>query len=895
MCMRMCECLDDDGPRPITCVVAVDAAEAKMFGTFECPICQHIVWEPLRSSCPLKIKHKGCAACIDRLFQLHVGTEHVNCPMCRAPQLRSDWKPLAVVEPTAAEMLGKLTIFCPSYRDAGCTWKGEYSGAAAHLANACAFATQSCEFCKKTFRKADFAAHEALCQRWETCGTCHKRVVNTELAGHQAQCPEAVLPCPNECGTKWRRKTMPTHLGDCPCQLLPCPLAFATGCPDVRRADMSAHLADEAAHLDTANHTDTTKPLAAGQLILAALAAERRAVALVGATEFPVMLCARGHRMTWRVGLRPDASVRDWRARLDVGSWVRAHDNYGWFPARVIAVDPPAPTPSSTTQASSTSVSQPSSSVARTAEIAQAATQASSTSGSQLSSSVARTAEIAQAATQTASTSVSRPLSAAARTTEIVQAATQAASTSVSQPSSAAARTAEIAQAATQAASTSVSQPLSSAARTAEIAQDMGPGGRPSQVTAPMPVLTPEGLVSWGAPPDVPPIHRDAGPAVDHTDAGPSTVVCTRVGGPANASIDRVMPRAAASPAAAAHRPTLLSYQDMAPSRQGAASTNRGVVPTVALTNQGVGITTASHSLVLPSWNAHQMTVAVPGRYAVEVQYAQAAPAPVPGEAPQWMARHPPIPGGGRVRVTFVGWDSRYDEWMDRDGPRLDYMPQEDDVGVQSPHPSRPSSMRSDEIEYSPAARARPMVNGPRTLTSGGRRVSIRPPPSAALDDGPSHHHPQIMERSWVSPVVGAVLTATNPSMTPRLAFTTSAATASPSDVVEPAPSPRSGSATSLVPTPAPATFRHARGQPAIGLHDVFCACSAFPCARSSDGLRDIRCAHGQPAVGLYDICYACSASRCARSSNNGLDVVARDRARVLVVCGGTVQCRVIV
>ena len=61
--------------------------------------------------------------------------------------------------------------------------------------------------------------------------------------GHQAKCPEAPLPCPNECGSSGiKRKDMEKHRSKCPQEPVECPFAEA-GCKSVlRRHQLEDHM-----------------------------------------------------------------------------------------------------------------------------------------------------------------------------------------------------------------------------------------------------------------------------------------------------------------------------------------------------------------------------------------------------------------------------------------------------------------------------------------------------------------------------------------------------------------------------------------------------------------------------------------------------------------------------
>jgi hypothetical protein len=61
-------------------------------------------------------------------------------------------------------------------------------------------------------------------------GEFHRSIneYHRDYFGHQAECPEALLTCPNKCGmNNIKRKDMKDHRSQCPQEVVECPFAEA--------------------------------------------------------------------------------------------------------------------------------------------------------------------------------------------------------------------------------------------------------------------------------------------------------------------------------------------------------------------------------------------------------------------------------------------------------------------------------------------------------------------------------------------------------------------------------------------------------------------------------------------------------------------------------------------
>ena len=229
-----------------------------------CNICTKVLRDPHLAVC---CGQHFCESCLNQWFTRQ-GKE--SCPHCRSEG--EDFH--HVINKGVRSEINQLKIRCSNHHE-GCQWTGELGALKQHLKSnsGCDFVLVECpnkckewygyiEQCLRTsiMRRRDLSDHlTQFCYlrpyRCDFCG--HKdtyeevtgdsyglipRADEYDYYGHQAECPEAPVICPYDCGLEMRRKELDNHFSLCPQKPVECPFAEAGCRVDIRRYQLENHM-----------------------------------------------------------------------------------------------------------------------------------------------------------------------------------------------------------------------------------------------------------------------------------------------------------------------------------------------------------------------------------------------------------------------------------------------------------------------------------------------------------------------------------------------------------------------------------------------------------------------------------------------------------------------------
>ena len=232
---------------------------------FVCQICTKVLRDPHLAVC---CGQHFCESCLNT----RQGKE--SCPHCHAEGESFNH----VVHKGLRGEINQLEIRCSNHGE-GCLWIGEMGALKAHLESdrGCGYVIVNCpNKCRSrarglafwaggmtTMKRKDLDVH-ITCECYlrpyqcEFCGhedtyeaITGKSLLNSVISffvrnhygGHQAECPEAPLTCPNECGSnKIKRKDMETHRSLCPQETVECPFAEAGCKEELKRCKLETHV-----------------------------------------------------------------------------------------------------------------------------------------------------------------------------------------------------------------------------------------------------------------------------------------------------------------------------------------------------------------------------------------------------------------------------------------------------------------------------------------------------------------------------------------------------------------------------------------------------------------------------------------------------------------------------
>ncbi len=146
--------------------------------------------------------------------------------------------------------VNRLKIYCPN-RSKGCEQITTVGECEQHLERNCVLEDVSCTLkCGERMPRQELQNHGSnqCSHRHVTCSYCETIVMHKDIdtKRHFEICPNYPLSCPNDCG----RKDIKRHLLEahrqilCPLELVECSFS-ETGCGDVPRQDLEAHLASD--------------------------------------------------------------------------------------------------------------------------------------------------------------------------------------------------------------------------------------------------------------------------------------------------------------------------------------------------------------------------------------------------------------------------------------------------------------------------------------------------------------------------------------------------------------------------------------------------------------------------------------------------------------------------
>lgn len=154
-------------------------------------------------------------------------------------------------------------MLCPNAnQELGCTWKGPLRDFEQHLpkqavkdrdakdsGRRCPFYPVSCEFCGVQTILRALPEHIASCaDRPLPCALCGASFKRSELENHQsAECPRAIMRCPNGCGAQTERKQLAAHQAECPNVKVSCPYRRFGCLEESTAASLQRHCAESAA------------------------------------------------------------------------------------------------------------------------------------------------------------------------------------------------------------------------------------------------------------------------------------------------------------------------------------------------------------------------------------------------------------------------------------------------------------------------------------------------------------------------------------------------------------------------------------------------------------------------------------------------------------------------
>ena len=175
-----------------------------------CLICQLAARNPHQRNCCGKI---FCKACLDE------HEKHSNqCPNCRQNGKN-------FYDKRSERQIKSLKMSCEN-EEKGCDWQGELFDLETHTKE-CPYALISCsKQCGEQVMREDLESHLLNnCQlREHRCPTCNQSgPYQTMTMTHLDQCPDTIVPCPNECGVPdMPRKDLKNHRAVCPAEEIQC-------------------------------------------------------------------------------------------------------------------------------------------------------------------------------------------------------------------------------------------------------------------------------------------------------------------------------------------------------------------------------------------------------------------------------------------------------------------------------------------------------------------------------------------------------------------------------------------------------------------------------------------------------------------------------------------------
>ena len=180
-----------------------------------------------------------CKSCLDQ-WQKTAG--NIKCPVCRKEE--GGFYPNYHIK----REIKSLHIYCTK-KEKGCKWQGEVNNISNHLGNSdgCQFEEVKCfNECGKMIQRRYLTSHvETECpHRKVNCQYCHDTGEHQFIEGqHKKKCPKLPLPCPNKCEVgSVPREDMEQHREECQLEVINC----SHDCGEkFKRKYMASHLETE--------------------------------------------------------------------------------------------------------------------------------------------------------------------------------------------------------------------------------------------------------------------------------------------------------------------------------------------------------------------------------------------------------------------------------------------------------------------------------------------------------------------------------------------------------------------------------------------------------------------------------------------------------------------------
>lgn len=192
--------------------------EDKLPDRYACPLCKHVLKDPLQTSCG----HRFCSRCLKASVSLEglcpLDGENVN------PSFQ---------DISCQREINQLICFCNNH-DVGCKWKGKLQNLLEHLTK-CDFRKVHCPNpgCNIQLLAQDLQEHiEKTCLHKKIpCQWCKVLITQAEQKDHEKTCTKFPLSCPEGCGeVNIPRELMDDHIQNhCPLAQIVCPYSIS-GC-----------------------------------------------------------------------------------------------------------------------------------------------------------------------------------------------------------------------------------------------------------------------------------------------------------------------------------------------------------------------------------------------------------------------------------------------------------------------------------------------------------------------------------------------------------------------------------------------------------------------------------------------------------------------------------------
>ena len=155
-----------------------------------------------------------------------------------------------IIDKEFQRLMDEQIVNC-SQKEHGCSWVGKQIDLNSHLDNeeeGCQYVLTPCLECEKKVYRSKLKQHtDEECQlRPYSCKFCDNYTSTFEdvTAQHYFECPDFVLPCPNQCtDKKFKRRELDDHLLTvCPNEVVPCTFSEMGCTKTMKRSDLQQHL-----------------------------------------------------------------------------------------------------------------------------------------------------------------------------------------------------------------------------------------------------------------------------------------------------------------------------------------------------------------------------------------------------------------------------------------------------------------------------------------------------------------------------------------------------------------------------------------------------------------------------------------------------------------------------